>query len=502
VSDRNDVSAAIENAQDHIWAEPDMTVIRSHRPPPVFPKETLGGWCPWVEATAQSRGAPVDYVAVSLLSVLSSIIGNSRRVMAWDGWVEPIILWVALVGNPSSGKSPAADAVISLARELEEGMCIDFPDQLLAWETEKMSAKERRLKWEDEVKVALKNNKPPPTMNEGAVEPEKPVRPRLVVTDATIESLARLLSQHPRGLLFSRDELSGWLESFNRYSSGGDRPFWIESYGGRYYVVDRQKNDEPLKVPFLSISVVGGIQPDKLAKLLMNGDDDGLASRILMSWPEPVPPKRPTRAPDDFSALQAMRKMHRLAMGSDANGKPEPISVRLEDRAADLLDKWRQEIADHEKWASGRYLSHLGKMPGMVLRISLILEYMEWAMLMFNAPEPQHVSAKSFALAVGLVEEYFLPMAECAYGDAALPKVERNATLLARQILKRRPPKISPREVQREWKVPGLNDADTIHAACAYLVEAMWLEHTPSRKGGTHGREKNEFLVNPKAWGP
>ena len=497
----NKINAAINTAKTFDpWPEPDFSVIDNPRKPPKFPVDTLGGWRPWIEATAQSRSAPVDYVVVALLSLLSSVIGNSRSVSAWDGWVEPIILWAALIGNPSSGKSPAGDAVLSLAREIEDGMADEFPEQKLAWETANMAARENRIIWEDEVKSAVKGGTPPPCIPEKAIEPERPVRPRIIVTDATIEKLAGLLSQHPRGLLYSRDELAGWLESFNRYSGGGDRPFWIEAYGGRPYVVDRQKNDEPLRVPFLSISVIGGIQPDKLVKLLMQGDDDGLASRMLMVWPDPIPPRRPTLSPDNFSALRAMRRLHKMRMGSDDEGNPKPIIVRIEDAAANLMDDWRQDNAEHQKWASGLYLSHLGKMPGMVLRLSLILEFMEWALSPEGTPEPEKVSVEHFAQAADLVDEYFLPMAERAYGDAALPMVERHAAMIAQRILKLHPEKINAREIMREWKIPGLREAKAIRAACDHLVEANWIVDAPSREGQSTGRTKSDFLVNPNLW--
>ena len=492
--------AAMDDASDRIWGEPDRTIIESRRKPPEIPLQILGGWQTWIKATAQSRSAPVDYVAVSLLSLLSSVIENSRRASPWDGWVEPVTLWTAMVGNPSSGKSPGIDAVLSLVRELEKDLVGDFPEELLAWETEKMAAKENRTKWEDDVKTAVKNGSPPPQMPQKASEPEKPVRPRIIVTDATIESLARLLSHLPRGLMLNRDELSGWLESFNRYSGGGDRPFWIEAYGGRPYVVDRQKNDEPLQIPYLSISVLGGIQPDKLVKLLVNSDDDGLASRILTVWPNPIPPKRPTVSPNDYEPLQAMRSLLNLKMGSDEDGNLLPVVVRFEDAASDLFDQWRNENAEKQKWASGLYLSHLGKMPGIVVRLSLILELMNWAISPSNHQEPEYISCKSFASAAGLVDEYFLPMAERTYGDAAMPTVERHAAILARQILRRQSEKINTREIGREWKLPGLKEAAAIHIACEYLQDANWIDKTSSRSGNTSGRSKADFLVNPKLW--
>ena len=68
----NKINTAIEMAETFDpWLKPDLSVIDNRRKPPVFPVEILGEWQPWIEATAQSRSAPVDYVVVSLLSLLS-----------------------------------------------------------------------------------------------------------------------------------------------------------------------------------------------------------------------------------------------------------------------------------------------------------------------------------------------------------------------------------------------------------------------------------------------
>src|SRR3546814_17981605 len=103
-----------------------------------------------------------------------------------------------------------------------------------------------------------------------------------MVSDTTPEAVALLLCANKRGLLCSRDELSGWLESFGRYNKGGDRALWIEAYGGRPYVVDRVGRADPLFIERMSISVTGGMQPDRVASMLMGGDDDGLCARFLL----------------------------------------------------------------------------------------------------------------------------------------------------------------------------------------------------------------------------
>jgi hypothetical protein len=57
----------------------------------------------------------------------------------------------------------------------------------------------------------------------GGDPPEKPAEPqavRYVVSDTTVEALSPLLLANPRGLLLARDELAGWLGSFDKYAKG------------------------------------------------------------------------------------------------------------------------------------------------------------------------------------------------------------------------------------------------------------------------------------------
>ena len=122
---------------------------------------------------------------------------------------------------------------------------------------------------------------------EGAADPDQPHRRRTLVIDATPEAVAFILSGNPQGTLHFRDELAGWLMSFDRYSPGG-REFWLEAYGGRPYCVDRKGAAAPLTIPFNGVSVLGGIQPAKLASALLNSPDDGLVARFLWAWPDKV----------------------------------------------------------------------------------------------------------------------------------------------------------------------------------------------------------------------
>ena len=304
-----------------------------------------------------------------------------------------------------------------------------------------------------------------------------------------------MLAAHHRGLMFHRDELFGWFSSFDRYTSGGERTLWLEAYGGRKYVIDRKSTKAPIVVSAMTISILGGVQPDRLAEMI-EGADDGLPARFLWTWPEAVPPRRPNRAPDTATALQLLRTLLRLEMASDEHGEPTPQVVPLTEEAAKLFQEWRDEHHAAAQSLAGPISSAFGKMAGQLLRLASVLEHLWWSGS-HGAGEPQSISRSAVECAAALVTDYFGPMASRVYGDAALPKQDRAAATLARWIVRGRAQLINARDIRRKARLPGLRDADEVAAALAVLVEADWIEAKPTREGGSAGRQRADYVVNP-----
>lgn len=350
------------------------------------------------------------------------------------------------------------------------------------------------------MKEAVKRNVPPPNKPVSAMPPPKPQRPRIVINDTTVEALADVLEGEPRGVLAVRDELAGWLGSMNKYSgANSDRPFYLEAWNGHPYTIDRKKRPEPQVIPRLSVPVMGGVQPDKMASLFMGGDDDGLMSRILLSWPEPVRPQRPTTTYDMSAMGTAFERLRSLPMMMDDTERPDRRVVGLDEDAANAFETWRQEIADECAHAVDLMAGHLGKFPGMCLRLALVLEYLWWSSAPRQA-EPTAVTADAILAAAGLLDGYFKQMAERCYGEAMIPEVEKQAAILARHIYKNRLPRLNVREIYREAKLPGLKKPDHVRAAVGVLAEAHWLFDDHHREGDSQGRKREDYLVNPRLW--
>ena len=480
---------------------PDMSIaMRVRHSPPAFPTNVFGALEPVIKAQASSTSSPIDYTAMATLVIGAAVIGNARSVSPWEQWEEPACLWAAVVGNPSSGKSPAMTPLISAVRTMEADDAPQFAQDHLRWETEAQAAKETRDAWESQVKKAIKDGSDVPECPTGAIEPTAPARPRIVVSDTTPEALANLLAGLPRGLLSYRDELSGWLGSFDRYTTAQtERPFWLEAFGGRSFTVDRVKHPLPIVIPHLLISVLGGIQPDKLASLLLSGDDDGFCARMLMVWPEPVPPRRPTVPANPTVMLACLRRLRSLQMTLDGNEAHHPLVLPLTSGAADWFDQWRTGHYHATLDVPGMLGGHLGKYPGLLLRLALVLEHLWWSATSTVEP-PNSISLAAVNAAGRLLEDYLRPMAQCIYGDAAMPEIERRETILAHWILKTKPRLINARELRRTTHLPGLRESKEVNETLAALVEAGWLKKTPTRTGGGHGRQRSDYEVDQRVF--
>ena len=482
------------------WPEPDMSVLDAGLAPPQLPVDVFGPyWAGWLTAHAAQSSVPPDYVAAPLLGVAAAAIGNARVASPWPGWLEPSILWVAKIGAPSTGKTPGDNAVLSLVARLEAKIAEGFDETLRQHQTDALAAKLAKEEWENAVRAAVENGHPPPIQPERAVVPTQPKRPRLRVADPTPEAMGLLMEAHQKGLMLHRDELAGFLGGFDKYGGGSsERPFWAEAYNGGYHAIDRVKHPEPIRIQHLAVSIVGGIQPDRLNSLLLKGDDDGLPARFLVVWPEPLPPRRPTATVADGTAYEALGRLHSLEMGLGEDGQPVRVTVPLTEEAADVFQKWR-EVHHEGQPLSGMFASHYGKLPGSVLRLALVIEHLWWAAE--GGTPPASIGINATNAAAGLVTDYFLPMARRAYGDAVLPDDERDARTIARWIVRNRIDRINARKLYRQAKLPGLTSAKAVNAALDYLEEAACVWPAPSRVGDRPGRQRGDYIVNPKLRG-
>lgn len=479
------------------WPPPLARFLREARPPaPPLPLEPVLGpaLAQWVREAAEAKGAPADYVFGALLTMAGATIGNARWVSPWKGWHEPPLIWAMAVGLPSAGKSPAFDAVLHPLREAEKPLRAAAEKAMAEWAEQAEVARIVEAAWRDAVRASLKEGKAAPERPAGADPGTAPVIPRLVLNDATIERVAHLLGQQPRGVLQFRDELSGWLLGMERYAGGGsDRPFWLEAYGGRGFTVERMGRP-PLTVDRLTVGAMGGIQPDRLKTLLFKSDDDGLLARFVPIWPEPVPVQRPGAWADEALIARVIDRLLALKMATNEDDELRPWFVHFTEPARDLMDTFRLACREWEADAAGLLLSFIGKLPGLAARLSLVLALLDHAAE--GAPEPVEIEAQHFGRAAHLVEAYILPMARRAYAEASVPADERAARAVVALIREQRWDTFTSRKVLRLERA-GLDTARKLNPALTLLVEAEVLRSIENPPGPQGGRPQRLFAVNP-----
>lgn len=479
------------------WPAPSPRFLRPALPPaPELPLHAVFAprWADWMQRAAEAKSAPPDYVMAALLAAAGAAIGNTRLAAPWSGWSEPPILWTMAIGAPSSNKSPGLDAVLSPLKRVETQARKAMEAERAAWLEKAEIAKLAESAWKEAARAAVKDGTEPPARPAAADPGDEPFAPRYAVADGTVERLAVIVARQPRGTLMARDELAGWLQGMTRYAGGGsDRPFWLETYGGRSYTVERMGR-APVHIERLSIGVTGSIQPDRLRSLLLKSDDDGLLPRFLPIWPDPAPIRRPRALPDEAFLETALARLHGLQMATDTQDTLRPWLVPFEEEARAQLDRFRLQVRAWEAGQDGVLCSFIGKLPGLAVRLSLVLAYLDW--LASAATEPQAITAPVFARAALLVETYALPMARRAYGDASGSRAERAARTLLALIREHAWARFSSRDVLRLDR-SGLGRQAELNPALAALEEAEIIRGIETAPGPLGGRPARLFLVNP-----
>jgi hypothetical protein len=450
-----------------------------YRPFPVdaLPEPIRG----FVAAGAEAIGCDPAYLALPLLTALAAAIGNTRRLELKRGWYAPPILWTAVVGESGTTKTPAFKLVMRPVRERQK--------QALKRHAEAEKQHEAELAgWEKEY-AAWKREK-----NSAADPPEKPEPPhaeRFVVSDTTVEALAPILMENPRGLLLARDELAGWIGSFDRYAggkSGADSASWLSMHSAESITVDRKTGmPRTIHVPQAAVCVAGGIQPGILQRALgAEHRESGLAARLLLACP-PRKVKRWTEADIDPDAETRLRKLFdRLfelqpALGEE--GEIRPVAVPLTEEAKAVWVAYYNAHALEQADLDGDLSAAWSKLEEYAARLALVLHFVRWAADDPQLSIPGKVDTASMSAGIQLAT-WFKGEALRVYGLLAESDTDRDQRRLAEWI-ERRDGSATARDVQmgcRWLREPGAADA-----ALESLVRAgrgAWQVPTASERGG------------------
>lgn len=366
-------------------------------------------------------GWPAEFLVAPLLAICGSAIGTSRQLRINDLWSERSCLWVAAIGDPGSGKTPSLGVItkplLAMQRQWHEDAKQahgDYQTELECWEEQ-------------------------PKGKRGAKPEEPGAQRKAVVSDITIEALVNILGDNPRGVVLIRDELLGWLLSFNQYKSGGgaDRQHWLSIYSGVDMLVERKGEAYSAFVHNPFVGIYGGIQPDKLPDLRRDAGD-GLIDRFLVFYPH-VDAKKTRKFTLPTEAIAAYRVLLQRLMwlepGAMESGDPVPLAVNLSDAAFELFvqQEWQMKQLAADPTLPKALRNAYGKAGGHAARVALTLHQCQCADL---GEKPSFVLTDDTILAAWNIVQCSANHLLRAFGDmtvsAADGRVERAVAWIER----------------------------------------------------------------------
>lgn len=389
---------------------------------------------------AKIIGADPCAIAWSCISACSAAIDGRVRLQMkrHDAWTVPPAVWVALIGAPSTKKTPVMDAAWAPLHRVQTRDLHNHQLQLAHWKAQ--------------------------PKNERGDEPPGPRR--LISHDATMEALQDLLSKQERGIGVLRDELAGWVGAMEKYAPGkggaADRAFALQSYNGGSHVVDRVGRGT-LPIANLLATLCGGIQPDRLLKF---GDltDDGLWQRFVPIIVGPASIGVDEAAgPDDQEYHSLIERLLKV---------PSTIKLQLSEEAHAVRESVQRRIfhLEQSEVLGSRFVGFCGKLVGLWGRLCLVLHFMV-------NKDTNTVSERTAMAAQTLLFRSVLPNAARVYTAMGGAGGDLEATQsIAGYILTKRLARIVMSDLTSNVRVCRHRSQDEVRKLLSPLSAGGWLE--------------------------
>jgi hypothetical protein len=459
----------------------------------------------WMQGIADQMQISIDFLAVPFIVYTGSLIGRKRglELRLNSGWVEFPNLWGMLIGRPSVMKSPAMETTIKPLTTLAGNALKNFEAEskmykfkLDAWKIRKKGAEEVYKK---AFKESLDDKTKLPLEFSSEELPEEPKRKRYKTDDPTIEKLGEILIENPQGILLYRDELSGWLRSFEKNGRENDRQFFLESWSGKKdFDVDRISRGS-LHVPSLFLSIFGSIQPGPLSQYVRStikggiGDDGFLQRFSMMVWPDVKSDWKLVEGinikSEESEVIRIFEYLDKLAFDDEDN----PIILNFTDEAQKAFDEWQKELELRLRAGSlsNHMEAHLAKYKKLLPALCLIHEHLKKT-ASGNYPEIITLDTlKSSLLWVEYLESHALRIYES--GANAIPKaaIELLRHIKGGDIVE----PFSLRDVYYGHHWSGLTTSEEVEEVLDYLIDKGYLGCAMIR---TNGRPTQKYWVHPK----
>ncbi|PIT68070.1 YfjI family protein [Bartonella tribocorum] len=453
----------------------------------------------YVYDVADRQQAPLDFVAVSALCGLAALIGNGVRIAPkqHDDWKIVPNLWGALIGQPSTMKTPTMQAALTPITCLQKKWYKDWLKQKERQEIEEIletldkSEKKKQAhkaikKGDLETARALLSE----TLSKDNVHDDNVSR--FIVNDTSVEKLGELLKENPRGLLMVRDELSGFLTDMERKEYQTDRAFYLEAFNGDGQFTYDRIGRGTIFIPNATVSIIGGIQPSRILPFIRNvlygkGNDGFLQRFQMLVFPDETKDWKWVDRYPNQEAWETYEGAFRSLYDKPLGSPERPLVMRFSAEAQEIFREWMQKIF---KEAKGNNLSeslqaHLLKMPKTIVSLALIFELTEGGRFEINKD----------ALQTALRwEKYLLSHIKRLYAAA-----DSLATESAKLIVERcdhLPDVFTARDVyKRDWKC--LKDKEAVKQTLELLCRSNHIRQISVENSSQGGRPTIRYEWHP-----
>ncbi|CAN7701385.1 DUF3987 domain-containing protein [Mesorhizobium sp. LjNodule214] len=424
----------------------------------------------YARVQAEMMGVDAGGLAAAALAVCAAAIPDSiqLKVKRHDDWMESPRIWVALIGSPSTKKSPLIANATAPLKKIDRELYRAYVEAKAEYDALDKEAK----------KTAT-----------------APKHVRLRLEDTTIEAAQEVLKDSPNGVLCLQDELSGWFGSMDKYSgnrgAAKDRAFWLQSFNGGNYTVNRIARGA-VWIDNLSVSMLGGIQPEPMRKVAGDAVDDGLLQRLFpivlgnasIGKDEPTPP-----VVEKYAAL--VERLHGLSKPLASSSMVE-VPLRF-DKGAQVvrndLEAKHHAMAACWEAVNKKLAAHIGKYDGLFARLCAI-----WHCIESTGSRPaSEVKEDTARRVAAFLHDFLFPHAIAFYADV-LGLSERHDALLATAgwILAHQPSAVTVRSVRRGDSVMRAMDNHEAQSVLERLDAFGWLEPVPTAR-----RDSLQWTVRP-----
>lgn len=468
----------------------------------------------WLADVSRRMQTPGDFAAISSIVIVGSLIGAgcSIKPKRLDDWEVIPNIWGACIGRPSVVlKSPSMKEPMQLLERLqaEYGEQFDKDKKGFEFDNEVNQSVKKSLKAD----LDKATKKPVIDKTEIEVlrasfmeldEAQEATRRLFKTNETSIQSMTLLQTQNERGILVFRDELTGLLVKWDREDGADERAYFLEGWNGDGSYTDVKIGRGITDAKSICISLLGGIQPDKLKRYLyqaMQGNNDGLMQRLQLAvWPdEPegwqLIDTKPNRAEKQraYDIVKVLAELDFIQYGATQSEHDERPYFRFDEAGQAVFNTWLTELQTIkiQREENPLMCEHFGKFRSLMPSLALIFHCIDIA----DGKARGNISVQAARLAVDWCK-YLESHARRIYAMAESPEHEAAVRLADKIKAGVLSSTFTVKDVYKNhWH--GLKDKQEVEAACNILIDENWLMMHRKPKPITGRPPLPEYYINP-----